>query len=73
MKRFPDIIVISWQCECGEYMTESIDISNVTVDRVYVLHRCHWRDRCGGRGDGKNKKRALSGFPCQLALIAMRR
>ncbi len=34
MKRFPDIIVISWQCECGEYMTESIDISNVTVDRV---------------------------------------
>ncbi len=34
VKRFPDIIVISWQCECGQYMTESIDISNINVDRV---------------------------------------
>src|SRR6266568_628578 len=38
VKRFPDIIVISWQCECGQYMTESIDISNVNV--TLVCEKC---------------------------------
>lgn len=34
MKRFPDIIVISWQCECDAYMSQSIDMANINVDRV---------------------------------------
>ncbi len=29
MRRFPDIIVISWQCDCNAYMTHSIDVANV--------------------------------------------
>ena len=29
MKRFPDIIVVSWQCECHAYSSHSIDVSNV--------------------------------------------
>ncbi len=29
MRRFPDIIVISWQCDCDVYMTHSIDVTNV--------------------------------------------
>ncbi len=44
MKRFPDIIVISWQCDCGAYMSQSIDVPNVTFGticrdcgRVYTL------------------------------------
>ncbi len=44
MKRFPDIIVISWQCDCGAYMSQSIDVPNVTYGticrdcgRVYTL------------------------------------
>ena len=44
MMRFPDIIVISWQCDCGAYMSQSIDVANVTYGticrdcgRVYTL------------------------------------
>ena len=44
MRRFPDIIVISWQCDCGAYMSQSIDVPNVTYGticrdcgRVYTL------------------------------------
>ena len=34
MKRFPDIIVISWQCDCDHYMSHSIDLADINVSRT---------------------------------------
>ncbi len=36
MKRFPDIIVISWQCDCDQYMSHSIDLADINVAREPV-------------------------------------
>ncbi len=34
MRRFPDIIVISWQCDCDNYMSHSIDLADINVART---------------------------------------
>ena len=31
MKRFPDIAVISWQCDCGSYLSYSIDLVLISI------------------------------------------
>lgn len=38
MKRFPDIIVISWQCDCNAYVSHSVDIAN--VEYMVVCRGC---------------------------------
>ncbi len=29
--RFPDIIVVSWQCDCNAYISHSIDLCQINV------------------------------------------